>query len=194
MNRTLSMQGTAQLSAEERDAPTDLRKTLLNMIKNPIRSIVPPWSWKAAAFSATLRAMTFFVTNLKAGERMALRAMWVEAFYAIIAAGLAGAISQQLRRSKPLWATLSIILVCLPGVFVIGQAGIHAIAHTPRVAGGLIASFFLTSLSSSFSWYAMRHGAMLGGVDDTTISHDLKAIPSIALKFLLAIPQAIVRS
>jgi hypothetical protein len=186
-------QAAPLLIGQHPDASTDLRKTLVGMIKSPIRSIVPPWSWKAAVFSAALRALTFFVTNLKAGERMALRAMWVEAAYAIIAAGLAGAISQQLRRTKPLWATLLVVLVGLPGVFVIGQAGIHALAHTPRVAGGLIASFFLTSLSSGFSWYAMRHGAMLGGVDDTTISHDLKALPSIALKFLLAVPRAIAR-
>jgi hypothetical protein len=192
MNNSLSLPPTTELPTEENSAAsTDLWETLIRMIKNPIRSIVPPWSWKAAVFSATLRALTFFVTNLKSGQRMALRAMWVEAVYAIFAAGLAGAISQQLRRTKPLWGTLLVVLVGLPGIFVIGQAGIHAIAHTPRIAGGLIASFVLTSLSSGFSWYAMRHGAMLGGVDDTTIPHDLKALPAIGMGFVLAIPQAI---
>jgi hypothetical protein len=192
MKTGLSLSRTAELPREEDSAAsTDLWETLVGMIKNPIRSIVPPWSWKAAVFSATLRALTFFVTNLKSGQSLALRAMWVEAVYAIFAAGLAGAISQQLRRTKPLWGTLLVVLVALPGIFVIGQAGIHALAHTPRIAGGLIASYFLTSLSSGFSWYAMRHGAMLGGVDDTSIRHDLKALPAIGLGFVLAIPQAI---
>ena len=175
------------------DASTDLRKTLIAMLRHPLRSIVPPWSWKAAAFSATLRALTFFATNLKSGQHVALRAMWVEAAYAIVATGLAGAISQQLRRTRPLWATLMVVLVGLPGVFVVGQAIVHNVAHTPRVAGGLIASFLLTALSSGFSWYAMRHGAMLGGVDDTTIQHDLKSLPGIALSFLLAVPRSLAR-
>ena len=136
-----------------------------------------------------MRALTFFITNLKAGERVALRAMWVEAVYAIFASGLVGAVSQQLRRTKPL-ATLLFVLGGLPGTFVLGQVLIHMFAHTPRIAGGLIASFLLTSLSSSFSWYAMRHGAMLGGVDETSIPDDFKALPRIAMGFLLALPRA----
>ena len=179
---------------EPMDASTNLRKTLVAMLRHPLQTLVPPWSWKAAVFSAVLRALTFFATNLKGGERVALRAMWVEAAYAIVAAGLAGAISQQLRKTEPLWATMLVVLGGLPAVFVLGQLLVHSVAHTPRIAGGLIASFLLTSLSSGFSWYAMRHGAMLGGVDDTTIGHDMKSMPGIAWGFLLAVPRSLGRT
>jgi hypothetical protein len=40
--------------------------------------------------------------------------------------------------SNALWATLGIILVGLPAIFVIGQAEIHKVAHTPRITGGFI--------------------------------------------------------
>jgi hypothetical protein len=173
--------------------PADLWTILRRMVRNPVQSIAPPWSWKAAIFSSVLRASTFFAINLRGGRQIAIRAMIVEAAYAIFAAGLVGAVSQQLRKARPLWATLSVVLLGLPGIFVLGQSCVHRAAHTPHVAGGLLVSFLLTSLSSGFSWYAMRHGAMLGGTEDTTILHDFKALPAIFLGFLQAVPRAIQR-
>ena len=171
-----------------------LPAALAAMVTHPVQSIVPPWSWKAAVFTAVLRGLTFFATNLRSGERVALHAMLVESAYAVFAAGLAGAISQQLRKTEPLGATLAVVLLALPGFFVLGQLAVHKAAHTPHLAGGLLASFFLTSLSSGFSWYAMRNGAMLGGVDDTTVLHDLQALPRISIGFLLAVPRLLLRT
>ncbi len=173
--------------------PTNLWDTLGNMLTHPIRTIVPPWSWRAALFTAIFRALTFFVTNLAAGEKAALRAMAVEFAFAIVAGGLAGAVSQQLRRSEPLSATLLFIAGILPGTFVVVQLALHKLAHTPRLAGGLLLSFLLTSFSSLFSWYAMREGAMLGGADATSIRNDIRSLPGISLQFLLALPRAIMR-
>lgn len=112
---------------------TSLWAMLSGMIVHPVRSIVPPWSWKAAAFMAVLRAVTFFATNIRNGERVAFRAMLVEGAYAVFAAGLAGAISQQLRQAEPLAATLVVILLALPGFFVTGQLCVHKAAHTPTL-------------------------------------------------------------
>jgi len=175
------------------DQPLRLGPTLIRMMTHPVASIVPPWSWKAAVFTAALRATTFFIMNMRNGEKIAFRAMAVEAAYAVVASGLAGAISQQLRNTKPLAATLGVVLVGLPGFFVVGQLAIHKAAHTPHLAGGLFVSFLLTSLSSGFSWYAMRHGAMLGGTDETTVLHDLKVLPQITVGFFLAVPHPLIR-
>src|ERR1700742_3155508 len=108
-------------------SPKRLGATLLEMLQHPIQSIVPPWSWKAAAFTALFRAATFFVMNLQSGERVALQAMLVEASYAIVAAGLAGAVSQQLRNAEPLMPTLTVVLVALPAFFVGGQLLVHKV-------------------------------------------------------------------
>lgn len=72
---------------------------------------------------------------------------------------------------------------------LLGQVEVHHIAHTPHLSGGLIASFCLASIASAFTWYAMRHGAMLGGVDETTVWHDMKSLPGISLDFVLAAPR-----
>ena len=42
---------------------------------------------------------------------------------------------------------------------------LHRAAHTSRV--GVLPSFCFAAAFSAFSWYAMRHGALLGGTDST---------------------------
>lgn len=138
-----------------------------------------------------MRALAFFATNLRSGAREATKAMLVEAVFAVFAAGLIGAISQQLRKAKPLWATALLVWAGLPGVMLLAQLGVHHLAHTPHQSGGVLVSFCLAALASAFTWYAMRHGAMLGGVDQTTVPHDIKALPRISLDFLLAGPRVL---
>jgi hypothetical protein len=174
--------------------PVSLRLALLRMLREPVRTLVPPWSWKAAAFAAAVRGIAFFVTNLQAGGREATKALVVEAVFAFVTGGLIGAISQQLRNAEPLWETAAVVWIALPGVMLLAQSGVHRLAHTPHLSGGLVLSFCLSAVSAAFSWYAMRNGAMLGGSDETTILHDIEVLPKIFMGFLLAIPRMVVSS
>jgi drug/metabolite transporter (DMT)-like permease len=115
--------------------------------------------------------------------------MLVEAVFAVIAAGLVGAISQQLRKAEPLWATALLVWAGLPGLMLLAQFAVHHLARTPHLGGGLVASFCLASFASAFTWYAMRNGAMLGGIDETSVLEDLKRLPRVSLDFLLAGPR-----
>ena len=159
------------------------------MLGNPIRTLVPPWSWKAAALTAVLRSLAFFATNLRSGRQQATKALVVEAVFAVFVGGLIGAISQVLRQAEPLWATALLVWAGLPGLMLLAQAGVHHMARTPHRSGGLAVSFCLAAAAAAFTWYAMRHGAMLGGIDQTTVRHDLHALPGIARDFLLAAPR-----
>ena len=98
----------------------------------------------------------------------------VEAVFAIFAAGLIGAVSQRLRASQPVWKTAAIVCLGLPALMVVAQLGVHRAAHTPHVGVGVLASFCFAAASSAFSWYAMRHGALLGGTDSTSLVHEGK--------------------
>jgi len=173
--------------------PEDLNLALKQMLRSPVRTLVPPWSWKAAAFSALLRSATFFVSNIRSGPRQATKAMLVEAVFAIFAGGFIGAVSQQLRRAQPLWATALLVWVGLPGLMILAQMAVHRMAGTPHLSSGLVVSFCLAAVASSFSWYAMRQGAMLGGVDQTTVGHDLTSLPGITLEFFLVVPRLLAR-
>jgi hypothetical protein len=169
--------------------PQHLYQALEEMAHHPLRTIVPPWSWKAAACTAVIRALAFFAANLRSGREQATKALVVEAIFAVLAGGLIGAISQYLRNTKPLWATATFLTLILPGAMTLAQAGVHHVAGTRHQSGGLVASFFLAACAAAYTWYAMRHGAMLGGVDQTTVRHDLRALPRLSLDFLLSVPR-----
>jgi MFS-type transporter involved in bile tolerance (Atg22 family) len=149
------------------------------------------WSWKSASISALLRASTFFATNLRAGRFDAIRAGLVEAVFAIFAAGIMGAMSQRLRLARPAWSTALFVWLAMPAAMLLAQFGVHRLAGTPHLGTGLIASFCFAAIASSFSWYAMRHGALLGGDAETSLTHDLRHLPRIVLGYILAIPRAL---
>jgi hypothetical protein len=171
----------------------ELRDALRNIVLHPLRSLVPAWSWKAAGFSALLRATTFFLTNLRAGRFDAVRAGLVEAVFAVFAAGIMGAVSQKLRLAKPIWATGLVVWFAMPLTMLLAQAGVHKLAGTPHLGMGLFLSFCFAAIASSFSWYAMRHGALLGGDAETSMVHDARHLPRICLNYVLALPRLVVR-
>jgi hypothetical protein len=173
------------------DPPTDLYSGTREIVLHPIRTLVPPWSWKAAVLSAMLRAASFFVSNLRSGPKQALRAMIVEAVFAIFTAGVIGAISQRLRAANPAWATAALVCIGLPGVMVCAQFLLHRAARTPHVGLGLVSSFSLSAIAAAFTWYAMRHGTLLGGTSSTSLRHDFHNLPAIMLAFLLAVPRKV---
>ncbi len=174
--------------------PRDLFGGLSEIISRPLQTLIPPWSWKAAAISALLRASGFFVSNLKSGTEQAMRAMLIEAVYAVFTAGLIGAVSQRLRAAKPAWATAALVCLALPGIMILAQFGVHRLAHTPHVGAGIVVSFTGSAVSAAFSLFAMKRGYLLGGNDSTSIRHDIKALPRITLDFLLAAPKTFLRS
>jgi hypothetical protein len=171
----------------------ELGLALREIVRNPVVSLMPMWSWKAAGMSALLRAATFFATNLRAGLYDAVRAGLVEAVFAVFAAGLLGAISQRLRLAKPIWATALVVWVAMPLGMLLAQFGVHKLAHTPYLGTGLALSFLFAAIASSFSWYAMRHGILLGGDASTSMVHDVRHLPRIIVRYLLAVPRALMR-
>ena len=80
----------------------------------------------------------------------ATKAMLVEVLFAIFAGGLIGAVSQQLRKAKPLWATAILVWAGLPGIMILAQFGVHRIAGTPNLGAGLVTSFCLAAVTSAF--------------------------------------------
>jgi hypothetical protein len=171
----------------------ELSDALRDIVVHPLRTLVPAWSWKAAGLSALLRAATFFATNLKAGHYDAVRAGLVEAVFAVFAAGTMGAVSQKLRLARPVWATGLVVWIAMPLTMLLAQFGVHKLAKTPYLGMGLALSFCLAAIASSFSWYAMRKGALLGGESETSMGHDVRHLPKIVLDYLLAVPRALMR-
>ena len=170
-----------------------IRTALRGILGHPWRTLAPSWSWKAAGLSAMLRAATFFATNLRAGRHKALDAMAVEAVFAIVAAGILGSVAQHLRCARPLWATALVVWLGMPAAMLLAQAGVHHVAGTQYMGTGLVVSFCYAAIASSFSWYAMSRGALLGGSVSTGVLEDLRVLPGIVMDYVLAVPRAVWR-
>jgi hypothetical protein len=179
--------------AQTHDEQIHLGPALAGIVRSPFATLIGAWNWKAAAVSAILRAATFFASNLRADSHSAVRAMLVEAAFATVAAGLMGAITQQLRATRPVWATMLVIWLALPATMLAAQFTWHRAMGTPHLRVGLIASFCFASVASGFNWYAMRRGAMLAGTRTSSVAGDLRALPHILLDFVLAGPRALLR-
>ena len=68
---------------------------------------------------------------------------------------------------------------------------LHRAAGTPHVGLGLVSSFSLAAIAAAFTWYAMRHGALLGGTSSTTLRDDFHNLPAITLALLLVVPRKV---
>src|ERR1700712_5281277 len=139
-----------------------VRDALRAMLRHPL-TLMSEWNWKAAAFSAMLRGVLFFFTNLHAGRARAGKAMLVELVYATVAAGLAGAVTQRLRHAVPRAATASVIWLAIPALMLTAQAVVHHAMGTPRLRASLLASFVFAAFATGFNWFAMSRGAFLTG-------------------------------
>ena len=179
MPEAIARGGVQEVSSQVR-----LRDALANMLRHPL-ALLGTWNWKAAAFSALLRAVMFLFLNLHAGHGRAVRAMLVEAVYATVAAGFAGAVTQRLRHAAPGWATALVVWFAVPLLLLAGQAAVHSATGTPRLRAGLIASFVFASFATGFNWYAMRRGAFVTG-ERRPFGRDLALVPRLLWEFVTA--------
>lgn len=160
--------------------PVRLSDVLRTVARDP-RLLLCEWNCKAAAISALLRGIMFFLLNIRAGHTHAVRAMLVELAYGAAAAGFAGSLTQRLRYAVPLRRTALVVLLLLPLLLMLGQAAVHEAMRTPRLLSGLMLSFVFASLASGFNWWAMRQGFSL---TSSSVLADLR----LGKKWLTALP------
>lgn len=161
-----------------------LPSALHAIARRPV-ALLRHWNWKTAAFSALLRGAMFLIINLHAGQGRAVRAMVVEALYAISVSGLAGALTQRLRHAQPLRQTALIVLLGIPVMVLSGEALVHAALGTPRLGRSILGSFLFAALGSGFNWFAMSRGAFVTG-QDRSFAKDLAVVPRLLWQFVSA--------
>ncbi len=175
------------ISSNRMDRPTPpipLGQALRSILRHPL-ALLRDWNWKAALFSALIRGLIFFFTNLRSGRLLATRAMLVELVYATVAAGLAGAITQRLRHAEPQRATAMTVWCGIPVFMLTLQWAVHRTMGTPHLKTSLIASFVFASLATGFNWFAMSRGAFVTG-EARSFSRDLALVPKLLAQFLTA--------
>jgi len=159
-----------------------LSHAIRHMFAHPL-ALLRDWNWKAALFSAIIRSLIFFFTNLRGGRHQAAQAMLTELVYATVAAGLAGAITQRLRHATPRRLTAVVVMVGIPVFMLTLQALAHRIMGTQHVKTGLIASFLFASIATAFNWFAMSKGAFVTG-EQRSFLRDLAIVPKLIAQFV----------
>jgi hypothetical protein len=170
-----------------------LFSALRDVARRPARTLLDAWNWKAAATSALVRGGIFLASNAHAGVFIALRTLLIEVAFAIFASGTLGALTQRVRKARPLWATMIFVWAVLPVAMLVAEYAVHRLSGTPHLRTGLIASFAIAAISSGFTWYAMHRGLMLAGDQSTTVADDLRHLPGVALDFAMLPAKLVLR-
>lgn len=173
------------------DTPPSITSALIEIAKSPVQTLVLGWNWKAAFFSALIRATIFFFTTLKAGAAAALTATLAEAIFAAVVVGILGSITQRLRNATPAWLAGVVVSVFLPMVLQILQYWFHLALHTPHLKAGMIATYIYAAVALLFNWFAMRHNALITGSEGRPLWRDMVEMPKLVALFVAAAPMAL---
>ncbi len=169
------------------ESPT-IGSVLWHLLTSPYDTFILRWNWKAALLSASVRAPIFLLTTIGHGWRRASLAMIVEAAFRAGSTGFFAAATQAFRNAKPAWMALLLMLTGFPIVTLVLDGLLHLAMHTPNLAVGMVISLILSALASMFDWYIMRRGTMLVGGEGNSFWADMKALPPLALSFVLEPP------
>ena len=153
------------------------------MAQQPVRIFVRQWNWKAAALSAFLRALVFYITNRSAGTKAAWTALGVEFAYRIATSGFFGSLIQVISRVEPRRVSMVAVLFVLPA----SNQGLDALVHwwqgTPRLGLSLLVATSITIWASLFNWYAMREGTFVVGHGQRGFGEDMRGLPGLLWRF-----------
>jgi hypothetical protein len=154
-----------------------------------VLSLLSLWNWKSALLSVILRVPVFAIATVRRGPEVIAGAVLTEATVCAVNAGCYAAVVQVLRNRKPVWLVASVITVVLPGLGQVIEYAIHTWHQTPHRVIAVIISSVLSTISSLFNWYAMKHGTLLVGSEQSSFSGDVRRLPILILRFLLLLPR-----
>ncbi len=184
------------------DERIEVSDVFRNLIRHPFQ-ILARWNWKLSIMGALLRA-SFYFTVYKASQEswaVTLTAVLVELGFRLITTGIAGAVVQSFRRATPVWLANVIVTISLPAFshtveYITHYAqerylyDVFAASENSGRQRAFAISVLFSAISALFNLFAMRHGVLLVGAGDKTLSFgsDLKRIPKLVGVFACSLP------
>lgn len=174
-----------------------------NLLGHPTQ-IITRWNWKSAMIGAFLRASFYFGVYQASSQSwlVTLTAVLVELAFRFITTGMAGAVVQSFRRATPVWLANVIVSISLPAfshtveyfthyaqeryLYDIFAASENSVARQRAFA----ISVLFSVLSALFNLFAMKHGVLLVGAGEETLSlkDDIKRMPRMVGEFTAFLP------
>jgi hypothetical protein len=173
-----------------RNRAPSVADVLRQLTRHPIDGLVRRWNWKSALLSAVSRAVIFFAANLSAGWRAASAAFATELLFRACTSGFYGAMTAAFVPVRPVWAAAAATMILLPVVSHSLELAVHVARGTPELARSIAASVTFTVVSTGFSLFAMRRGALVVGPGCGSLTEDLRRTPRLIGAFAGAIIRA----
>ena len=171
--------------------PTSFRGAISLLLHHPGELLIRRWNWKSALTSALIRGSIFFFTNLTAGFEAASATFLVEFSWRCVTSGFWGSLTQIFRTVKPIYVANLTVMLGLPLMAHAIEFTIHFLRGTPNLRLSILASIAFSALSTFFTLFAMRRGALVVGEGQDSFLHDLARMPRIIFEFLISGPRAI---
>ena len=190
------------------DQSISVGDVLRNLLTHPAQ-IITRWNWKSASLGAVVRASFYFTVYQASRESwiVTLTAVLVELSFRFITTGMSGAVVQSFRRATPVWLANVIVSISLPLFSHTVEFVTHwaqeryffdVFAATENSATRLRAfaiSVLFSVLSALFNLFAMKHGVLLVGAGNETLSlwEDVKRMPRMIGEFAAFLPVLIAK-
>lgn len=185
------------------DPSISVPDVLRNLIGHP-GQVITRWNWKSASLGAVLRASFYFAVYQASRESwlVTLTAVLVELLFRFFTTGISGAVVQSFRRATPVWLANLIVSISLPAFshsiefithyaqeryfFDVFAASENSVARQRAFA----ISVLFSVISALFNLFAMKHGVLLVGAGDETLSlwDDIKRMPRMVGEFIAYLP------
>ncbi|HXG90351.1 MAG TPA: hypothetical protein VNJ02_18655 [Vicinamibacterales bacterium] len=169
----------------DRRAPVG--RVLGELVRHPVEHLLRKWNYKSAITSSVTRGVLFFVANLSSGQAAAIAAMSTEFCFRFVTAGFYGALTQTFRRVDPPRVGTIAAIIVLPAIAHSLEWAVHAWRGTANLGWSIALSLCFTAFSTAFNLFAMRHGALVVGEQDSrSFFDDLRAMPRLVVAFVKA--------
>jgi len=185
------------------DPAVSVSDVFRNLAHHPAQ-VITRWNWKSASLGAVLRASFYFGVYQASRESwlVTLTAVLVELLFRFFTTGISGAVVQSFRRATPVWLANIIVSVSLPlfshtvefithyaqerYFFDVFAASSNSVARQRAFA----ISVLFSVLSALFNLFAMKHGVLLVGAGEETLSiwDDIKRMPRMVGEFTAFLP------
>ena len=160
----------------------------LQLLHHPAHYFIRHWNWKSALFSAGNRGTIFFVATMRRGRVEMSVAVLVEITFSVTVAGVYAAFTQAMRFARPEWLGTAIVALALPSALLGMDYLAHLYTGMHHMRPALTFATALSVVSSLFNLFVMRRGALIVGEQGDSLLRDLKRMPVLIAKFVIAGP------
>jgi hypothetical protein len=155
-----------------------------DLLRHPVDHFIRGWNWKSAAVSSICRGGIFFCVNLPAGFDASTRALAIELAFRAVVSGVLGSATQAFRDVTPGAIATILPVLAIPAVGHTAEYAVHHVAGTARLGESIAASVAFSVLTTAFTLFAMRRGALIVGAGQQSLIHDLQRAPGLIAAFV----------